>query len=199
MTQITTMVLSLTKSQTFWNVKSSVPQEASLRTQLVEVTEFHLSYFILKDDAVKVLQSTSQQIWKTQQWPQDWKGSVFIPIPKKSNANEAPTACESRNSRCSSWTQKRQRNQSSSCQHLLDHKKAREFQKKMPTFALLTMPKPLTVWSQQAVENSSRDGNATPPSLPPKKSVCRSRSNSQNWTWNNRMVPDKERSMSRLY
>ena len=41
---------------------------------------------ILKDDAVKVLQSTSQQIWKTQQWPQDWKRSVFIPIPKKSNA-----------------------------------------------------------------------------------------------------------------
>ena len=43
---------------------------------------------ILKDDAVKVLQSTCQQIWKTQQWPQDWKRSVFIPIPKKGNAKE---------------------------------------------------------------------------------------------------------------
>ena len=43
---------------------------------------------ILKDDAVKVLQSISQQIWKTQQWPQDWKRSVFIPIPKKGNAKE---------------------------------------------------------------------------------------------------------------
>ena len=41
---------------------------------------------ILKDDAVKVLHSTCQQIWKTQQWPQDWKRSVFIPIPKKGNA-----------------------------------------------------------------------------------------------------------------
>ena len=43
---------------------------------------------ILKDDAVKVLHSICQQIWKTQQWPQDWKRSIFIPIPKKSNAKE---------------------------------------------------------------------------------------------------------------
>ena len=43
---------------------------------------------ILKDDAVKVLHSVCQQIWKTQQWPQDWKRSVFIPIPKKGNAKE---------------------------------------------------------------------------------------------------------------
>ena len=43
---------------------------------------------ILKDDAVKVLHAICQQIWKTQQWPQDWKRSVFIPIPKKGNANE---------------------------------------------------------------------------------------------------------------
>ena len=43
---------------------------------------------ILKDDSVKVLHSICQQIWKTQQWPQDWKRSVFIPVPKKSNAKE---------------------------------------------------------------------------------------------------------------
>ena len=43
---------------------------------------------IFKDDAVKVLHSIYQQIWKTQQWPQDWKMSVFIPIPKKGNAKE---------------------------------------------------------------------------------------------------------------
>ena len=43
---------------------------------------------LLKDDAVKVLHSICQQIWKTQQWPQDWKRSVFIPIPKKGNAKE---------------------------------------------------------------------------------------------------------------
>ena len=42
----------------------------------------------LKNDAVKVLYSICQQIWKTQQWPQDWKRSVFIPIPKKDNAKE---------------------------------------------------------------------------------------------------------------
>ena len=43
---------------------------------------------ILKDDVIKVLHSTHQQIWKTQQWPQDWKWSVFIPIPKKGNVKE---------------------------------------------------------------------------------------------------------------
>ena len=81
---------------------------------------------ILKDDAVKVLHSICQQIWRTQQWPQDWKRSVFIPIPKKGNAKEcsnyctialisckqsnaqnspsqASTECEPRTSRCSSW------------------------------------------------------------------------------------------------
>ena len=48
----------------------------------VEVFQF------IKDDAVKVLHSICQQIWKTQQWPQDWERSVFIPIPKKGNAKE---------------------------------------------------------------------------------------------------------------
>ena len=48
---------------------------------------------ILEDDAVKVLHSICQQIWKTQQWPQDWKRSVFIPIPQKSNAKECSNYC----------------------------------------------------------------------------------------------------------
>ena len=48
---------------------------------------------ILKDDAVKVLHSIYQQIWKTQQWPQDWKESVFIPIPKEGNAIECSSYC----------------------------------------------------------------------------------------------------------
>ena len=43
---------------------------------------------VLKDDAIKVLHSICQQIWRTQQWSQDWKMSVFIPVPKKSNAKE---------------------------------------------------------------------------------------------------------------
>ena len=48
---------------------------------------------ILKDDAVKVLHSICQQIWKTQQWPQDWKRSVFIPTPKKGSAKECLNYC----------------------------------------------------------------------------------------------------------
>ena len=48
---------------------------------------------ILKDDAVKVLQSICQQIWKPQQWPQDWKRSVFIPTPKKGNSKKCSNYC----------------------------------------------------------------------------------------------------------
>ena len=48
---------------------------------------------VLKDDAVKVLHSICQQIWRTQQCPQDWKGSVFIPVPKKGNAKECSNYC----------------------------------------------------------------------------------------------------------
>ena len=54
---------------------------------------FQLSYFKSGDDAVKVLHAIGQQIWKTQQWPQDWKRSVFIPIPKKGNAKECSNYC----------------------------------------------------------------------------------------------------------
>ena len=48
---------------------------------------------ILKDDAVKVLHSICQQIWKTLKWPQDWKRSVFIPVPKKGNTKECSNCC----------------------------------------------------------------------------------------------------------
>ena len=62
---------------------------------------------ILKDDGVKVLRSICQQIWKTQQWPQDWKISVLIPTPKKGNAQNSPSEAsriyELRTSRCSIW------------------------------------------------------------------------------------------------
>ena len=63
---------------------------------------------ILKDDAVNVLHSICQQIWKTQQWPQDWKRSVFMPIPKKDNAKEClnyrTTALISNTSKCSKFS-----------------------------------------------------------------------------------------------
>ena len=48
---------------------------------------------VFKDDAVQVLHSICQQMWKTQQWPQDWKRSVFIPTPKKDNAQECSNCC----------------------------------------------------------------------------------------------------------
>ena len=51
------------------------------------------TYVSLKDDAVKVMHSVCQQIWKTQQWPQDWKSSVFIVIPKKGNAKVCSNYC----------------------------------------------------------------------------------------------------------
>ena len=108
---------------------------------------------ILKDDAVQVLHSICQQIWKTEQQPQDWKRSVFIPVPKKGNAKEfsnyhivalisyqedyaqnpssqASTVCELRTYRCTGWIQKRQRNQRPNCQHLLDHRKSKRIPKK---------------------------------------------------------------------
>ena len=107
--------------------------------------------------------------------------------------------CELWNFRCSSWIYKRQRNQRSNCQHWLDQRKS----KRVPEKCLL-----LLYWlcqclclcrSQQTVENSYRDGNTRLPDLPPEKYVCRSGSNSWNWTWNNRLVPNWETSMSRLY
>ena len=113
----------------------------------------------------------------------------------ENSPSEASTVHEPRTSRCSSWIQKRQRNQRSNCQHLLDHRKSKS-SRKTSISALLTMPKPLTT---KTVENSSRDGNTRPPDLPLKKSVIRSGSNSQNWKWNNRVVPNRKRSLSRLY
>ena len=59
-----------------------------MRLRKMEVRMRSVNLYLLKDDAVKVLNSIRQQIWKTQQWPQDWKRSVFIPIPKKGNAKE---------------------------------------------------------------------------------------------------------------
>ena len=124
---------------------------------------------ILKDDAVKVLHSICQQIWKTQQWPQDWKRSVFIPIPKKGNAKECSnygtTAVISHTSKVmlkilqarlqqyvipelqdvqAGFRKGRgTRDQVVNIRWIME--KAREFQKKSIS-ALLTMPKSLTVW-----------------------------------------------------
>ena len=71
-----------------WALESFTTNKAS-RGDGIPVELFQ----ILKDDAVKVLHSICQQIWKTQQWPQDWKRSVFIPTPKKDNAKECSKYC----------------------------------------------------------------------------------------------------------
>ena len=81
---------------------------------------------ILEDDAVKVLHSVCQEIWKTQQWPQDWKRSVFIPIPNKRNSKEClnygTIALISHASKIMlKILQARQRNQISNFQNPLDH------------------------------------------------------------------------------
>ena len=131
--------------------------------------EFQLSYFkSLQDDAVKVLHSICQQIWKTQQWPQDWKRSVFIPIPKKGNAKECSNyrtvALISHASKVMLKILQARLQQYVNCKLLtfkLVLEKAEEPEIKLPTSAgsskkrvpektsisaLLTMPKPLTVW-----------------------------------------------------
>ena len=145
--------------------------------------------------------SLCQQIWKTQQWPQDWKRSVFIPFPKKGNAKNvekllyAPSSHASRVMLktfklgfSSTWTKNFQ-------MYKLDLEKAEEPEIKFPTsagslkkqessrkkhlFLLYWLHQCLQLCgSQQTVENSWRYGNTRPPYLPPEKFVCRSRSNS---------------------
>ena len=80
---ITHLELDILESKVKWSIGSITMNKAS-GSDGIPVELFQ----ILKDDAVKVLHSICQQIWKTQQWPQDWKRSVFIPIPKKGNAKE---------------------------------------------------------------------------------------------------------------
>ena len=126
---------------------------------------------ILKDDAMKVLHSIFQQIWKTHQWPQDWKRSVFIPIPKKGNAKECSTYrtialilhaskvmlkilqvrlqqyvnCELPDVQAGFRKGRETRDQIANIRWI--NETAREFQETSIS-ALLTMPNPLTVWTK---------------------------------------------------
>ena len=80
---ITHLESDILESEVKWALGSITPNKASGGNGIPGEL-----FQILKDDAVKVLHSICQQIWKTQQWPQDWKKSLFIPIPKKDNAKE---------------------------------------------------------------------------------------------------------------
>ena len=157
---------------------------------------------ILNDDAVKVLHSICQQIWKTQHWPQDWKRSVLIPTPKKDNAKECSnyhtTALISHTSevmlkilqaRLQQYKNRElpdvqagfrkgrgTRDQIANIHWIMEKQ---ESSRKTSTYALLTMPMPMTVWITVYYRGKSeRDGNTRPPDLPLEKSVFRSGSNS---------------------
>ena len=144
---------------------------------------------ILKCDAVKVPHSILQQIWKTQQWPQDWKRSVFIPISKKGNAKECSKyrtiALISHTSKVILKILQVRLQQymncelpGANCQHLLDHQKSKRVPEKH-LFLLYWLCQSLWLCgSPQTAKNSERDGNTRPPDLPSEKSVCTSRSNS---------------------
>ena len=158
---------------------------------------------ILKDDAVKMLHSICQQIWQTQQGPQPWKRSVLIPIPKKGNAKECSNYCtialishtnkvmpkilqarlqqyvncELPDAQASFRKGRGNRNQIANIRWITE--KPREFQITSVS-ALLTMPKPVTVWTTINLENSEGDGNTRPPDLLLEKPVCRSGNNSEN-------------------
>ena len=155
---------------------------------------------ILKDDALKVLHSVWQQIWKTQQWPQDWKRSVFITVPKKGNAKECSnyrTIVPISHGRIMLKTLQAKlqlyvnqdypavqagfgkgRGTKDQIANISWIMKKQESSRKTSISVLLTIPKPLTVWIKTDCGNSQRDGNTRPPYLPPEKPVCRSRSNS---------------------
>ena len=164
----------------------------------------------------------SQQIWKTQQWPQDWKRSVFIQIPKKGNTKECSNyrtiAFISHASKvmlkilqarlqqdvnhelpdvqAGLRKSRGTRDQIANICWIME--KSKEFQKNI-YFCFLDYAKAFDCVDHNKPENPERVGNTRPPYLPLEKSVCRSGSNSQNWTWNKRLVPNMKRSMSRLY
>ena len=177
---------------------------------------------ILKDDGVKVLHSIHQQIWITQQWPQDWKRSVFIPIAKKGNAKECSNyRTIALISHASKVTLRilQTRLQHYVNQELSDvqvgfrkgrgtriklptsigSSKKQESFRKTSTSSLLNMPKPQTVWITANCGKFLKRWEYQTTLPASEKPVCRSKHNSQNWTWNNGLVQNWERSMSRLY
>ena len=153
---------------------------------------------ILKDNAVKVLHSICQQIWKTQQWPQAWKRSTFIPIPKKGSAKECSNyrtiAFISYASKVMLKILQSRLQQYVNRELPVVPEKAEEPEIKLPTptglskeqesfrktsiSALLTMPKPLTVWITINCVKFWKRWDTRSPDLPFEKPICRSGSNS---------------------
>ena len=142
---------------------------------------------------MKVLHSICQQIWKTQQWPQDWKRSVFISIPKKGNAKECSNyhtialishaskmrlkILQARLPDVQAGFRKGRGTRDQIANFCWIMEKAREFQKNI-YFCLIDYAKAFDYMDHNKLENSERDGNTRPPNLPLEKPVCRSGSNS---------------------
>ena len=148
-----------------------------------------------------MLHSIYQQIWKIQQWPLDWKRSVFIPIPKKGSSKECSHYCttvlishaskvmlkilQARLQQYVSWEildiqfgfrkGRGTRDQIANIRWIIE--KARESQKNI-YFCFTDYAKVFDHLDHNKLENSSRDGNTRPPYLSPEKPVCRARSNS---------------------
>ena len=156
---------------------------------------------ILKDDAMKVLHPIDQQIWKTQQWPQDWKRSVFIPIPKKGNAKECSNYCtialishaskvmlKILQARLQQYVNpelpdvqadfRKGRGTRDQIANISGSWKKQESSRKTSISALLTMPKPLTVWITINWKIMKEMGIPGYLNLPLEKPVWRPRSNS---------------------
>ena len=193
---ITHLELDIQECEVKWALGSITTNKAS-GSDGIPVELFQ----ILKDDAVKVLHSICQQIWKTQQWPQDWKRSVFIPIPKKGNTKECSNYqtvalishaskvmlkilqarlqqcvnCELRDVQAGFRKARGTRDQIANILWIIE--KAREFLKNI-FFCFIDYAKAFDYVDHNKLENSSRDGNPRPHDPPPEKYVCRSRSNS---------------------
>ena len=153
---------------------------------------------ILKDDAVEVLHSICQQIWNTQQWPQDWRRSVFIPIPKKGNAKECSNYCtiavvlhaskvmlKILQARLQQYVNRELpdvqadfrkgrgiRDQVATIRWIIE--KAKEFQKNI-YFCFIDYPKAFDCVGHNKLENSERDGNTRPPDMPLEKAGVQGR------------------------
>ena len=111
---------------------------------------------------------------------------------------QASTVCETRTSRCTRWISKRQKNQRYIANIHWFIGKARLFHKSI-YFWFIDYAKTFDSMDQNTLWKILRDGNTRAPYLSPEKPVYKSRSSNQNWTWNNRLVPNGGRSTSRLY
>ena len=149
-----------------------------------------------------MLHSICQQIWtgKGQFSFQSQRKAVLknAQTNAQNSPSQASAICEPWTSRCSSWFQKRQRNQRSIANIRWIMEKAREFQKGI-YFCFIDYTKAFDSVDHNKLENYLTDGNIKPPDLPLEKPVCRSGRNSSNWTWNNRLVLNRKRNKSRLY